>query len=41
MRLYLDLPFSSHIGGAHFRKTNWLPISERVEFYIATIVSKY
>ena len=30
-----------HIGAAHFRKINWLPVSERVESCITTTVCKY
>lgn len=37
----MDLPPRSHIGVSHLRKTNWLPVSERVEFCITTTVFKY
>ena len=41
IRLCLDLPLSSHIGVAHFRKINWLQASERVESCKTTAVFKY
>ena len=37
----MDLPPRSHIGEAHLRKTNWLPVSERAEFCMTTTVFKY
>ena len=39
--LCLDLPPCSHIGVIYFKKINWLPVSERVESCIATVVFKY
>ena len=31
----------SHIDPSHFRKINWLPVSDRVEYCIANTVFKY
>ena len=31
----------SHINPSHFRKINWLPVSDRVEYCIAKTVFKY
>ena len=39
--LYFDLPHRCHIGVAHFRKINRLPVSDRVESCIATAVFKH
>ena len=39
-RLCLDLPSSSHTALTHFRKINWVPVSEKVESCIATTVFK-
>ena len=41
IRLCLDLPHRSHIGGTHFEKTYWLLVSRRVESCIATTVFEY
>ena len=41
IRFYLNLSPRSHIDPSHFRKTNWLPVSDRVEYYIANTVFKY
>ena len=38
---YLNLPPRSHIDPSHFRKINWLPVSDRVEYCIANTVFKY
>ena len=37
----LNLPRRSHIDPCHFRKINWLPIVDRVEYCIANAVFKY
>ena len=37
----LNLPPRSHINPSHFRKTNWLPVSDRVEYCIPNTVFKY
>ena len=37
----LNLPPRSHIDPSHFRKINWLPVSDRVEYCIANTVFKY
>ena len=37
----MDLPPRSHIDTSQFRKINWLPVSNRVEYYIANTVFKY
>ena len=31
----------SHIDSSHFRKTNWFPVSDRVDYCIANTVFKY
>ena len=36
-----NLPPRSHIDPFHFRKINWLPVSDRVEYCIANTVFKY
>ena len=36
----LNLPPRSHINSSHFRKINWLPVSDRVEYCIANTVFK-
>ena len=41
IRFCLNLPLRSHIDPSHFRKTNWLPVSDRVEHCIANTVFKY
>ena len=41
IRFCLNLPPRSYIDPSHFRKINWLPITDRVEYYIANIVFKY
>ena len=41
IRFCLNLPSRSHIDPSHFRKMNWLPVSDRVEYYIANTVFKY
>ena len=41
IRFCLNLPPRSHINPSHFRKINWLPVSDRVEYCIANIVFKY
>ena len=35
IRFCLNLPLGSHIDSSHFRKINWLPVSDRVEYFIA------
>ena len=40
-RFCLNLPPTSHINPSHFRKINWLPVSDRVEYCIANTVFKY
>ena len=37
----LKLPPRSHINPSHYRKINWLPVSDRVECCIANTVFKY
>ena len=37
----LNLPLGSHIDPSHFRKINWLPVSDRVEYCVANTVFKY
>ena len=37
----LNLPPRSPIDLSHFRKINWLPVSDRVEYCIANTVFKY
>ena len=37
----LDLPLRSQINPSHFRKRNWLPASERLEYCISNTVFKY
>ena len=41
IRFCLNLPPRSHIDPSHLRKTNWLPVSDRVEYCIANTVFKY
>ena len=41
IRFCLNLPPRSYIDPSHFRKINWLPITDRVEYCIANIVFKY
>ena len=38
--LRLNLPPRSHIDSSHFRKINWFPVSDRVEYCIANTVIK-
>ena len=38
---FLNLPLRSHIDLFHFRKINWLPVSDRAEYCIANTVFKY
>ena len=38
---WLNLPPRSHIDPSHFRKINWLPVSDRAEYCIANTVFKY
>ena len=37
----LNLPLRPHIDPSHFRKINWLPVSDRVKYRIASTVFKY
>ena len=37
----LNLPARFHIDLSHFRKINWLPVSDRAEYCIANTVFKY
>ena len=37
----LNLPPRSRINPPHFRKINWLPVSDRVEYRTANNVFKY
>ena len=41
IRFYLNLPPRSRINPFHFRKINWLPVSDRVEYCIANTVFQY
>ena len=41
IRFCLNLSPRSHINPSHFRKINWLPVSDRVEYCIANTVFKY
>ena len=41
IRFCLHLPPRSHIDPSHFRKTNWLPVSDKVEDCIANTIFKY
>ena len=41
IRFCLNFPPRSHIDPSHFRKINWLPASDRVEYRIANTVFKY
>ena len=41
IRFFPNLPQRSHIDPLHFRKINWLPASDRVEYRIANTVFKY
>ena len=38
---WLNLPPRSHIDPSHFRKINWLPVSDRLEYYIGNTAVKY
>ena len=40
IRVCLNLPPRSHIDSLHFRKINWLPVSDRVEYCIANAISE-
>ena len=37
----MNLPPRSHIDPTHFKKINWLPVSDRVEYWITNIVFNY
>ena len=37
----MELPPHSHTDATHFRKVNWLPVSDRAESCIANTVFKY
>ena len=39
-RFCLNLPPRSHIDPSHFRKVNWLPVRDRVEYCIANTIFK-
>ena len=41
IRFCLNLSPRSHIDPSHFRKINWLPVSDRVEYCIANTTFKY
>ena len=41
IRFCLNLPLRSHIYPSHFRKINWLPVSDRVEYCIANTIFNY
>ena len=41
IRFCLNLPPRSHINRSHFRKINWFPVSDRVEYFIVTTIFKY
>ena len=41
IRFCLNLPWRSHVDPFHFRKINWLPIIDRVEYCIVNAVFKY
>ena len=41
IRFCLNLPPRSHIDPSHFRKISWLPVSDRVEYWIANTAFKY
>ena len=41
IRFCLNFPPRSHIDPSDFRKINWLPASDRVEYRIANTVFKY
>ena len=41
IRFCQNIPPQSHIDPLHFRKTNWLPVSDRVDYCIANTVFKY
>ena len=41
MRFCLNLPPRSHMDPSHLNKTNWLPVSDRVEYCITNAVFKY
>ena len=41
IRFWQNIPPRSHIDPLHFRKTNWLPVSDRVDYCIANTVFKY
>ena len=41
IRFCLNLPPRSHIDPSHFRKINWLPVSDRVEYCFPNKVFKY
>ena len=41
IRFCLNLPPISYIDPSHFRKINWSPVSDRVEYCIANTIFKY
>ena len=41
IRFCLNLPPITHIDPSHFRKINWIPVSDRVEYCSANRVFKY
>ena len=41
IRFCLNLPLRCYIDRSHFRKINWLPVSNRVEYCITNTVLKY
>ena len=41
IRFCQNVPPRSHIDPLHFRKTNWLLVSDRVDYCIANAVFKY
>ena len=41
IRFCLKLPPRSHINPSHFRKINWLPVSDGIEYCIANTIFKY
>ena len=41
IHFFLNIRPRSHIDPSHFRKVNWLPVSERVEYCMANTVFNY
>ena len=41
IRFCLKLPPRSHINPSHYRKINWLPVSDRIECCIANTIFKF